>query len=130
MSDPQNMPSLSEAQMEIMNIVWDQSETTLGEIWRELHSKRKIARNTIQTLVSRLVDKGWLSYRAEGKVFHYSAAVPRQSTMQHVVSRLVETAFNGSAEGLVMALLDSQELQDDEVERIRALIERAQRSSR
>jgi len=128
MNEPQNMPSLSEAQMEIMNIVWDQPETTLGEIWRELGPKRNIARNTIQTLLTRLVDKGWLEYRAEGKVFHYRAAVPRESTMQHVVSRLVETAFNGSAEGLVMALLDGQELKEDEVDRIRALIENARRS--
>jgi len=130
MSEPQNMPSLSEAQMEIMNIVWDQPEITLGEIWRELHDKRSIARNTIQTLLSRLVDKGWLTYRAEGKIFHYRAAVPRQPTMKHVVNRLVETAFNGSAEGLVMALLEGQQLDEDEVERIRTLIENAKRSSR
>ena len=130
MSDPQDMPSLSEAQMEIMNVVWDRSETTLGEIWRELSTKRGIARNTIQTLLSRLVDKGWLDYRAEGKIFHYRATVPRQPAMKHVVSRFVETAFNGSAEGLVMALLDSQDLKQDEVDRIRALIEKARGGQR
>ena len=130
MTDPQDMPSLSEAQMEIMNIVWDQPETTLGEIWRELHSKRKIARNTIQTLLTRLVEKGWVDYRAEGKVFHYRAAVPRQPTMRHVVNRLVETAFNGSAEGLVMALLEGQELKQDEAQRIRALIDKAQEAGK
>jgi predicted transcriptional regulator len=130
MNDPQDMPSLSEAQLEIMNIVWDQPETTLGEIWRELQDKRNMARNTVQTLLTRLVDKGWVSYRTEGKVFHYRATIPRQPTMKHVVGRLVETAFNGSAEGLVMALLDNQELKGDEVERIRALIEKAQRDRR
>jgi len=130
MIDPQDMPSLSEAQMEIMNIVWDQPETTLGEIWRELQTKRKIARNTIQTLLTRMVDKGWVEYRAEGKIFHYRAAVSRQPLMKHVVSRLVETAFNGSAEGLVMALLDGQELQQDEAERIRALIDKAQQGGK
>lgn len=130
MINPQDMPSLSEAQMEIMNIVWDQPETTLGDIWRELQVKRKIARNTIQTLLTRMVEKGWVQYRAEGKVFHYRAAVPRQPTMKLVVSRLVETAFNGSAEGLVMALLDGQELKDDEAERIRALIDKAQRGGK
>ena len=46
--------------------------------------------------------------------------------MTHVVNRLVETAFNGSAEGLVMALLDGQDLDADEAQRIRALIDRAQ----
>ena len=130
MNDPQDMPSLSEAQLEIMNIVWDQPETTLGEIWRELQDKRKMARNTVQTLLTRLVEKGWIATRAEGKVFHYRATVPRQPTMKHVVSRLVDTAFNGSAEGLVMALLDSQELKSDEVDRIRALIEKAQRGAK
>jgi len=130
MNDPQDMPSLSEAQLEIMNIVWDQPETTLGEIWRELQEKRKMARNTVQTLLTRLVEKGWVDYRAEGKVFHYRAVIPRQPTLKHVVGRLVDTAFNGSAEGLVMALLDSQELQSDEVERIRALIDKAQRGQR
>ncbi len=126
MTEPQDMPALSEAQLEIMNVVWAQPETTLGEIWRELQDKRTIARNTVQTLLTRLVEKGWIAYRAEGKIFHYRAAVAKQSTMKHVVGRLVETAFNGSAEGLVMALLDSQDLNSDEVARIRALIEKAQ----
>ncbi|MDR3688389.1 MAG: BlaI/MecI/CopY family transcriptional regulator [Fimbriimonas sp.] len=130
MTDPQDMPGLSEAQLEIMNIIWEQSETTLGEIWRELQAKRTMAKNTVQTLLTRLVEKGWVSYRAEGKIFHYRAAVPKQPTMKHVVGRFVDTAFNGSAEGLVMALLDSQELDGDEVERIRALIDKAQRDRR
>lgn len=130
MHEPQDMPSLTEAQLEIMNIVWDQPETTLGEIWRELQDKRTMARNTVQTLLTRLVEKGWVEYRCEGKIFHYRATVPKQATMKHVVGRFVETAFNGSAEGLVMALLDSQELDNDEVERIRALIENAQRNAK
>jgi len=130
MHDPQDMPALSEAQMEIMNIVWNQPGTTLGEIWRELQDRRTMARNTVQTLLTRLVEKGWLTTETEGKVFHYRATVPRESTMKHVVSRFIDTAFNGSAEGLVMALLESQELKNDEVSRIRALIDQAQRGGK
>ena len=130
MNDPQEMPSLSEAQLEIMNIVWEQPETTLGEIWRELQDRRTMARNTVQTLLTRLVEKGWVETRTQGKIFHYRATVPRDSAMKHVVGRFVDTAFNGSAEGLVMALLDSQELGSDEVERIRALIDNAQRGGK
>ena len=113
--------------MEIMNVTWECGEVTLGDVWMELHKRRPVARNTVQTLLTRLVDKGWIEYRAEGKVFHYSAAVPRQAALSRVVQRLVDTAFKGSTEGLVVALLDGQELGVDEARRIRELIEEAEK---
>lgn len=121
------LPPLSEAQMEIMNVVWDQGEVTLGDVWKTLSQNRQVARNTVQTLITRLVEKGWLSYHAEGKIFHYKAAAPRESTLKDVVKRLVDTAFKGSTEGLIMALLEEQSLDKDEVARIRALIEKAEK---
>lgn len=128
-NDPAGLPALSEAQVEIMNVVWERGEATLGDIWRELAAHRVVARNTVQTLLTRLVDKGWLQYRAEGKVFHYRAGQPREATLRHMAQRFVETAFRGSAEGLVLALLEGQPLAEGEAERIRALIERAERRS-
>src|SRR5437016_424445 len=110
-------PPLSEAQLEIVNVVWDRGEATVGEIWQELSSRRKVARNTVQTLVTRLEEKGWLVHSAEEPVFRYRAVYPRQSTLRHLVRRLVDTAFGGSTEGLVMALLDDPALDDAEAER-------------
>lgn len=127
MPSPSELPTLSETQMEIMDIIWERGEATLGDVWRSLSLRRKVASNTVQTLLTRLVDKGWLRYRAVGKVFHYSAVHPRETTLQQVVRRLVRTAFKGSNEGLVMALLDGQDLDKDEADRIRALIEKAER---
>ena len=127
MAKPDEMPALSEGQLEIMNVTWELGEGTLGDVWRELNRKRPVARNTVQTLLSRLVDKGWMTYRVEGKTFHYSAAVPREATLRHVAQRLVETAFRGSTEGLVMALIEGQKLDSEEANRIRDLIDRAER---
>lgn len=121
------LPALSENQLEIMDVVWDRGEATLGDIWGELSQERPVAKNTIQTLLSRLVDKGWLTTRSEGKTFHYSATRMRESTLANVVQKLVETAFKGSTEGLVMALLDGREISKVEADRIRELIERAER---
>lgn len=112
--------------MEIMNAVWDRKEATLGEIWQELAAKREVAKNTVQTLLSRLVEKGWLRYRAEGKVFHYQAAVPREKTQKAALKKFLNSAFGGSAEGLVMALLRDEQLSKEEADRIRALIEQAE----
>lgn len=121
------LPALSENQLEIMDVVWDRGEATLGDVWGELSQDRPVAKNTIQTLLSRLVDKGWLTTRSEGKTFHYSATRMRESTLANVVQKLVDTAFKGSTEGLVMALLDGREISKVEADRIRELIERAER---
>ena len=130
MKKPEKLPPLSEVQMEIMAAVWDRGEATLGDIWKELSSQRPVARNTVQTLLSRLVDKGWLNFRAEGKIFHYSASVPRRSSLSAVAKRFLNTTFAGSTEGLVMALLDGKELSSEEAERIRKLIAEAEERSK
>src|SRR5271165_1198653 len=99
------LPSLSEAQMEIMNVVWDRGEATVADVWRVLSTRRKIARSTVVTMLTRLEQKGWLSCDQEGHAFRYRAALPREATLGTMIRRLVDTAFGGSAEGLVMALL-------------------------
>ncbi len=124
---PSELPPLSEGQLEIMNIVWEQGEVTLGQVWKALSARRNVARNTVQTLLTRLVEKGWLRSRAEGKIFHYSSAYPRESTLRDILQRLVDTAFQGSTEGLVMTLLEDQEISNEEADRIRAMIDRAER---
>jgi predicted transcriptional regulator len=127
MEDDADLPPLSQVQMEILVVIWDRGEATLGEIWKTLSSRRPVARNTIQTLLTRLVEKGWLRYRAEGKIFHYSVVRPREVTLRGMVRRLVNTAFRGSTEGLVLALLEDQEISNEEAARIRAMIDRAER---
>ena len=119
-----NLPELSEAQMEIMNVVWKHGEASVATVLRELNKLRQLSRNTIQTTLSRLDKKGWLQHRLDGNTFYYSATVSRERTLRDLTSKLVHTAFSGSAEGLVMALLDGRGITDEESSRIQAMIER------
>ncbi len=126
MTSEEPLPQLSEAQTEIMNVVWEQGEATLAQVCNALALRRELARNTVQTQLTRLVEKGWLLHRAEGKAFYYRATVRREDARSRVVKRLVDAVFGGSAEGLVMTLLDGRKLSREEADRIRALIERAE----
>jgi len=120
------LPPLSEAQLEIMNIVWDQGKATVGKIWRALAKRRSVSRNTISTMVTRLEEKGWLRHRVIGGTYLYSATHPREKVLPRLVHRLVDAAFQGSAEGLVLTLLEGGRLSAEEVERIKALLEKAE----
>ena len=105
-----DLPPLSEAQLEIMEIVWEGQEVTVSDVWTALSQRRNVARNTVLTLMDRLEKKGWLTRRAAGNTHIYTATVSRESTLSDVVSRLVETVFSGSVESLMLALLDGRGL--------------------
>ena len=126
MSEQSPLPPLSEAQMEIMSIVWNRGEATVADVWKALGSRRKVARSTVLTMLMRLQEKGWLSCDEEGHAFRYRAAVPREATLSGMVRRLVDTAFGGSAEGLVMALLHDRGVSKEEAKRIKKMIDRAE----
>ena len=130
MKEMPNLPTISDAQREIMNIVWDQGEVGVAEVWRMLSARRPVARNTVLTLISRLVDKGWLQTRRIGNAFRYTAAWPREKAQAEEIRRLVNTVFDGSAEGLVMSLLQGGSLSPAESERIRAMIRKANRKTK
>ena len=117
---------LSSAQLEIMNIVWQQGEVGVAEVWLALGQRRPVARNTVQTMLSRLQAKGWLKHRQSRNAFYYTAAVPRRRAIGKLISRLVDSAFGGSASGLVLTLLEDAKISPDDAARIRELIDRAE----
>ncbi len=127
MPKPFPPPPLSKAQLEIMHVIWSRDEATVADVWKSLSARRKVARNTVQTMLTRLEEKGWLRHRAEGQAFVYAAAYPREATLKRLARELVDRAFSGSTEGLVMTLLEGSSLSKDEASRIRAMIKQAER---
>lgn len=128
MTDRREPAPLSERQMEIMNVVWQRGKATVADVWETLSARRKVARNTVLTLMTRLEEKGWLGHQDDGPAFLYSARRRREATLRGMVKHLVDTAFAGSADMLVMALLEGRGVSPDEAERIRTIIEQAERS--
>jgi len=119
------LPELTPAQAEIMDIIWERGEVSASDVRRVLSRTRAVARNTVRTLLERMEEKGWITHREEGRTFLYSAARPRQATIGQKVREVVETVCGGSAEALVTALLDYRGLSSGELERIRRMLAQA-----
>ncbi|WP_422931867.1 BlaI/MecI/CopY family transcriptional regulator [Singulisphaera sp. PoT] len=130
MRGKEDLPPLSQAQLEIMNVIWDRGDATVADVWKTLSAHRKVARNTVLTMLARLEEKGWLLRDAEEHTHRYRAAVPRAATLGTMIEQLVETAFGGSAEGLMMALLHGRGVSQEEADKIRAMIDEADASRR
>lgn len=119
------LPELTPAQNEIMDIIWGVEEISASEVRRILSKTRTVARNTVRTLLERMEEKGWITHREEGRTFLYSAAQPRQATIGQKVKEIVDTVCGGSPEALVTALLDYRGLNSGELERIRQMLAQA-----
>jgi len=120
-----SLPSLSEAQREIMKIVWERGEISALEVRKILSEKRDLAKNTVRTLLDRMEEKGWLKHREDGRTYLYSAAQPREASIGQKVLEVVEHVCGGSPEELVTALLDYRGLTPQELKRIRAMLDQA-----
>jgi BlaI family transcriptional regulator, penicillinase repressor len=126
------LADLSPAQREIMEIVWERGSITARELRLLLSQRRSWSRNTVRTFLERMEQKGWLTHRAEGRTFLYSAAHPRPATIGQTVVNVVERVCGGSPEVLLSALLDYRGLTPGELARIRSMLEnaKAKKSSR
>ena len=123
MNAKKKLPALTEPQLEIMDVLWGQGKGTVASVWNAIRSRRPVARNTVQTTLVRMEEKGYLRHKEEGNAFVYSPTCKRETVLGGMLQGLVDTAFSGSTAGLVLTLLDKQDLSDDDVARIQALLD-------
>jgi len=116
-------PELTGAQYEIVQLAW-QSErpVSVTELWQALIKDRDIARTTVLTWVQRLEKRGWLKRveTEEGIVYRATAAPEDGATS--AAERVMNTLFQGSASGLVMALAGRGHVDAEEIAKLRAVL--------
>lgn len=115
---------LTEAELRLMNIVWDNGTATVGEVAAGLTGKPVLAYNTVLTTLRILEQKGYVRHTTsrEGRAFVYRAVVDRDQASRNALRRLVRGFFANSPELLVLHLLDDGELSQQEIRTIRNLL--------
>ena len=109
-------------QLAIMRILWDQGEATVADVQDGLDLERPLAYSTVATVLSRMEQKGLVTHRAEGRVFYYQPAISEDGMGTSLVDELVERIFGGSPSALVSHLLESEQVDPDELHRIKQLV--------
>ena len=113
-----------------MNETLGDSKQFMPEVWEELQKHRPLARNTVQTTMVRLEERGWLAHRDDRGVFRYRAAKKPAHALQKMVQWLTATLPAPSMEGLILGLLNEQELSPESLRRIKASLKRAEEQNK
>jgi predicted transcriptional regulator len=110
--------TLTAQELELMKIIWRRESATVRDVYEELLEHRKIAYTTVMTTMKTLEQKGYLRATQQDRAYVYQPTMPRNQVIKGMVREFVDRVFNGSAEPLVVHLLEDKQLSEAELREI------------
>src|ERR1017187_9718612 len=113
--------TLTEHELEIMKIVWLHDTSTVRDVYEALLEKRKVAYTTVMTMLKILEQKKYLKKTQAERAYVYRPAQPKGKVIGAMVREFVNRVFNGSAEPLLVHLVEEHDLSREDLEEIARL---------
>lgn len=111
------LPQISEAEFEVMKVIWKHAPISTNEITDRLTQTTKWSPKTIQTLIKRLVTKGALSYEKQSRVFVYTPLIKEKEYI-----RQESRYYHGDITAMLSAYIEDDKLSESEIDALRSLL--------
>lgn len=125
-----NLPQISEAEFEVMKIVWKYAPISTNEITEKLTQTKSWSPKTIQTLIKRLVNKGALSYEKQSRVFIYTPLVRESEYICQESSSFLKRFYNGDITAMLSAYIENDKLSESEIDNLRSILSKSSKKGR
>ena len=116
------LPQISEAEYEVMKIVWKYAPINTNEITEKLLATSSWSAKTIQTLIKRLVNKGALTYEKNSRVFVYTPLVKESEYISQESNSFLNRYYDGDITAMLSAYIENDKLSETEIETLRSLL--------
>ena len=116
------LPHISEAEFEVMKIVWKSAPINTNEITERLLKTTSWSAKTIQTLIKRLVTKGALTYEKQGRVFVYTPLVEENEYVSQQSNSFLNRFYDGDFSAMLSAYLENNQLSETELNNLRSIL--------
>ena len=113
----------TELELEILKILWRHDGATVREVRDALAAKRDLAYTSVMTTMGIMRDKKYVARRRKGNGYVYRPRITRDWTAQQMLADVVDRLFEGSASAAMVHLLESNEIDEAELSRLRAVID-------
>ncbi len=122
LTKPKNLGDVEQA---VMDYVWSNGPCSSEQCREALAEERPMKESTIRTVLRRLEEKGYVAHELSGRTFIYRAAEARQNVAVRAVKNIIDKFCGGSAEELVIGLVDNQVLDPKQLERLTRMVAEA-----
>jgi predicted transcriptional regulator len=119
--DPGSRPTAAELQ--ILSVLWRDGPSTVRQVWERMHSPKSVGYTTVLKLMQIMAEKGLVSRDESAHSHVYAARRPREHTQRLLVRDLLDRAFEGSAQKLILRALDAKKISPEELAAIRTLLD-------
>lgn len=113
--------TLTAQELEIMKVVWERDTATVRDVYEALLEHRKVAYTTVMTMMKILEQKKYLKKTQADRAYVYRPAQPKRQVIGAMVREFVNRVFNGSAEPLLVHLVEEHNLSREELDEIAQL---------
>jgi BlaI family penicillinase repressor len=115
-------PKISSAEWDVMTVVWAKQPLTATEVFGSLPSGHGWKQKTVNTFLTRLVDKGVLAVDKKEKAFVYAACVAREKCVQAESDSFLQRVFQGATGDLVLHFCEKADLKPDELQELEQIL--------
>jgi len=119
---PRQSPTLTEAELRIMNVLWPKESATVQQVLEALPGRPELAYNSVLTTIRILEKKGYVKHVKDGRAHVYAPAIERKEATRSEISHLVSRFFRDSHEDLVLNILEDRGLDAKELRRLREML--------
>ena len=120
------LPKISDAEWEVMKIIWKNDSITSTRIIKELQEKTNWKASTIKTLINRLLNKEAINFTKEGKEYYYFSIISEEDCIREESEGFLNKVFNGSFNSMVINFVKSQKLTEDEINELKSILDNSQ----
>lgn len=117
------MRAMSPAETEILRLVWKLEQATVQQVCDSLPKRRNIRYATVQTLLRRLEEKGYLRHKVRGKAHVFYPAVDKKRVIKRSVKDFLDRLFGGDPIPLIQYLAEHGQIHKDEIDHLKKLVE-------
>ena len=115
--------TLTEAELRIMNVLWDRGSATVHEVLEAFPAKPAVAYNSVLTIIRILEKKGYVKHVKDKRAHVYTPQMNRKDATRFEVRHLVSRFFGNSHEQLALNVLEETSIDSEELDRLRQLLE-------
>jgi len=114
---------ISDAEIEVMKVVWKKNPISSNEIIEELSRTTSWASKTVRTLINRLTNKGALNYNQEGKSYLYIPAISKEECVKTETESFLDRMFDGALMPMLTHFAKSKKLSSEDIEKLKNILE-------
>lgn len=118
-----NSFSISEAEYQVMKLIWDKAPVSTKEVTEILTVESSWKPKTIQTLLSRLVKKGAIGYKKEGRVFVYTPLIKEEDYVEQESSSFLNKFYDGALNSMVVNFLEQDKLMENDINELKKILD-------